>query len=129
VVRTNLACVGVQQSRLIATPSSHWQFPEAVIRSATHDHLLIRWTSSRGSVRVKLPVALFMLLSGFSPQVRCASTFGATPCRASAHSTCSLTNAEGSPRRMCNAASTSGDAGALPSATAILRDHRSYPIR
>jgi hypothetical protein len=53
----------------------------------------------------------------------------ATPCRASAHSTCSLTNADASSRRLCNAARTSGDRGAFPSATAIFRDQRSYPIR
>src|SRR6266699_3125064 len=51
------------------------------------------------------------------------------PCCCSAHSTCSRTRADGSRRRSSSARTTSGAVGALPSATAILRDQRSKPMR
>ena len=46
-------------------------------------------------------------------------------CRASAQATCSRTSGDGSSARATSAARMAGSGGALPSATAILRDQRS----
>ena len=51
--------------------------------------------------------------------------FAADACRRSAHATCSRTSADGSSARLRNAATIDGSGAALPSATAMLRDHRS----
>ena len=47
------------------------------------------------------------------------------PCRAIAQATCSRTISEGSSRRRARAAVAAGEGGALPSATAMFRSHRS----
>ena len=51
--------------------------------------------------------------------------YGDAPWRARAQRTCSRTSAEGCPARASSAAITSGEEGALPRATAMLRSHRS----
>ena len=49
--------------------------------------------------------------------------------RSIAHATCSRTTGDGSLARLRNAATIAGAGAALPSATAMLRDQRSKPIR
>ena len=49
--------------------------------------------------------------------------------RANAHTVCSRTISFACPARDCSAASTSSVHSAFPNATAIFRNHRSYPIR
>ena len=56
-------------------------------------------------------------------------TLPQAPCRPNAQHTCSRTSAEESPARARRAATPSGLRGAFPSATAILRNQRSWPIR
>ena len=51
------------------------------------------------------------------------------PGRASAQATCSRTSGEGWSARLASAARISADSGALPSATAMLRNQRSWPMR
>src|SRR3546814_6787299 len=88
-----------------------------------------RFDSRAGGLTVEAAAGAHLGATGFARHAGRARVSSYKPCRASAHSTCSRTTGSAWSRRDSRAATTSGVVGALPSATAMLRSHRAWPLR